>query len=403
MTRRFFIAVGAVLAALAVLAAWGLGQRLPELDPAEKEIFAGSGVSLEQTGAWPGLDVSWVDGQLLLGTDRNCVYESKDGGQSFDLLACYGKATESVAARLVSPGRLAGLLVGNLMPRGQAVRLSSGTVLVFYHLYIYRLGLGEDEFKVVHSFASDHQMPFARGIAVGPGDMVYFGEYDNTPRPHAVRIWQGSSDGRNWQPAHTFAPGQVVHVHSVSWDKFRKGYWVCTGDLDHESGLYFSGDDFKSLSKLGGGSQDWRIVSLVIRPDDLLWCSDDDQDGSKVFRYSFSQAQKELVQPIGKPCYHAEQLADGTVVLSTTYEPESVWTQKTDPRPSTELYLSRRGRRYLKVWELDKDQSGAFAFRDRPRFAFPLGPKDPAELYMTPLRTSSGQVTTLRARVSWQD
>ena len=42
-------------------------------------------------------------------------------------------------------------------------------------------------------------------------------------------------------------------------------------DRDDEPSVLFTKDGFQTFEVLGGGSQDWRVVSLMVTKDALFW------------------------------------------------------------------------------------------------------------------------------------
>lgn len=98
---------------------------------------------------------------------------------------------------------------------------------------------------------------------------VYLGEYplDGTTTP---RIRRSDDHGQTWSTV-TELDG-VRHVHAVQRDPFTGDLWVTTGDADAECQIgRLQGGEFRPV---GGGSQDWRAVSLVFTPSAVLWGMD---------------------------------------------------------------------------------------------------------------------------------
>jgi hypothetical protein len=135
--------------------------------------------------------------------------------------------------------------------------------------------------------------------------------------------------------------GEIFHVHSIQYDPYRSGYWVTTGDRDEEASVLFTKDGFQSFEVLGLGSQDWRVVSLIVTEDALYWGSDNDQEPASIFRWDFADERLDEVQVIGSPSYYySTKLKDGTLVLSTTFEPESPNSLQNSLPATTDLLLT---------------------------------------------------------------
>jgi len=266
--------------------------------------------------------------------------------------------------------------------------------LVFYD-QIYRSTDGGATFEIAFS-PGDHELaaPFDMGIAVGSDDTVYYGEYIATRGvpTNRVRVVLGSDDGTSWDIVYTFALGEIRHIHSITYDSFRDRYWVCTGDVDAASRLLYTDDNFNTLHELGGGSQDWRIVSLIVTPDFLYWGSDNSQTGAAIFRWSFANEKLEKLQDIGNVSYYSTILKNGTLVVSTTYEPDSLYTKLFNPQATADIWVSRSGIEWTKIVSLPHELRHGKSGPSRAQIAFPSG--GPSELlYYTPYATREHEFT----------
>lgn len=347
----------------------------------------------------PRLQVVLAHNGRVYGIEDHFVYVSADTGRSYKRLgklhksgprSVSGSVRETVARRGIT--RVVRKYEG---PKGMLV-LESGTMIVFYD-HIYRSDDGGKSFHAVDGTGSSivpGGFPSSVGYATGPGDTVYFGEYTTRKRPHEVRIIRGTDDGRRWEVAFTFPSGDVFHVHSVTYDPYRRGFWVATGDEDHESRLMFTDDHFQTLQTIGCCSQDWRLVDMIPTADAVYWGSDDDRKQPGIFRYDVKSRRLERVANIDNPSYHAARLSNGMLAISTTYEPRSPFTTKMRPPAATSLWLSTDGRAWSRALMLRAD-SGQAAAGSRAQLQIPSGDPLPA-LFATPWFTSSDAFVALR-------
>lgn len=339
---------------------------------------------------------------VVYAIEDHFVYASVDTGLSYRRLGVLPKSgPQSLMARvreLVARSGVVRRVRRYAGPKGMLV-LGSGTMVVFYDR-IYRSEDGGRTFEAVPETAfPDLPAPFpsSLGFTVGPGDTVYYGEYTIADRPNSLRIVRGTDDGRRWEVAHTFAPGDVFHVHSVTYDPFREGYWVATGDDETEPKLLFTSDHFRTLHTVGCCSQDWRMVDLVVTEDALYWGSDDNRFRPGIFRYDVIADILERVADLDNPSYHAARLADGTLAISSTYEPRSPFTRNTRPPAATSLWLSSDGRSWSRAFSLAADSTEA-ANGSRAQLQLPHGDPLPA-LFATPWHTAEDAFTTLRFEI----
>jgi hypothetical protein len=346
------------------------------------------------------LHASFVRSGRLYGVEDHFVYVSDDSGETFRTLGVIPKVDPSVAELLKDFVARRGVIRMFRRSRGPTnlIVLASGTVLVFYDR-VYRMATGTGRFEAVA--APSMEDVFMGGIAIGPGDTVYLGEYVTGERPNAPRILRGTADGTRWEVAYAFPSGVVYHVHSVKHDPFRRGYWVATGDTDTEAGLWFTADDFRTLEPRGGRGQDWRVVDLVVREHELIWGSDNDQAAAGIFRWGLDDSSLTRLQTIHNPSYFAGELADGSVVITTTFEPRSNFSRLVEAHPYASIWISRDGTAWSEVLRLDADPDLDAERGTRPQIRVPGGDGSLFQVFATPLWTSRHALSTLILRVQW--
>lgn len=336
------------------------------------------------------------DGRLY-GIQDHFVFISDDGGKTFVRRGQLPPAHVGFLAGVKDA--IARLKITRWIRRNEGpenlVVLNSGTILVFWDR-IYRSTDDGASFQVSYDRPLNGILaPFGNneGVAAGP-DAVYFGEYSALPRPHAIRILEGTNDGRDWRVAYTFPFGDIFHVHSIAYDRYRNRYWVCTGDNDEESRILYSDDGFKSLHLLGGGSQAWRAVSLMITEKSLFWGSDNDRTAAKIYRWDFDRGMLKELQEIGKPSYSSTVMQDGVLILSTVYEPESPYSLQVHPEEATDLWISRDGTCWARILSLPyRHGTTSIGKPTRASISFPAG-SPVGELFFTPQSTTIGDFDT---------
>ncbi|MFH1679512.1 MAG: hypothetical protein ABIH26_02590 [Candidatus Eisenbacteria bacterium] len=397
--------LGALLAGLLLFAAYNAVPR----SPGTRIAPAGPGGTVpraELAGAIPRLTASYLASGVLYAAEDHFIYKQKpeEGSRiEFGQIGRIPKIDPSPGEQVrdfIARLRIFRDFRPNRGPNNLVV-LESGTLLVFYD-HIYRSTDGGRSFHSVLDFRTEgFSAPFVQGIAVDRNDDVYFGGYDCTARPHPVRLYRGTNDGSEWGVFHEFPSGEIFHVHTVRYDPYRDRLWVCTGDRDEESFLFSIDAKREGLSLLGGGDQGWRIVSIVPTEDFLYWCSDNDDAGSNVYRYDFERGERERIRSIGKPCYYATRLADGTLVFSTTFENKTPYTVRTKPEPTTDLWVSQNGTDWHMVLSLMGRPGKRGWGSRRPQTLLPAGDQDAEFVYATPLHTTEGDFPLRVYRIRW--
>ena len=153
-------------------------------------------------------------------------------------------------------------------------------------------------------------------------DCWYFGEYFSNPERKEVRIYE-SRDGRTWTVVYSFPAGEIRHVHNIVYDSYRKGLWVLTGDSDEESGLYFTANGFTTVDKKFGGSQAYRAVSVLCRPEGLLVPMDTPQETNAIHLLQLPNGEMIRQTALASSAFHALEVPGGYVV-TTVGEPSPV-------------------------------------------------------------------------------
>ncbi len=123
-----------------------------------------------------------------------------------------------------------------------------------------------------------------------------------------------------------FSRQEIKHIHAIHYDRFRSRLWICTGDLDHESNIYYTDDEFSSIKKFGGGDQSWRAIAMVFDEHGMEWGMDAGKDApadavNYIYRYDFRTGIRSSRVLVGNPVYSACEFADGAAVMQTTFEP----------------------------------------------------------------------------------
>lgn len=348
-----------------------------------------------------------VDDATLAGVTRDRVFI---GEGRFVYSAPAAASSFSEQTRLFEPTSLVGR-AKDLVATSRAYRsvhkvkgtvnlsqLKSGTIIAVYDR-IYRSTDGGAHFEPVSEFA-DALPPHPFGMsAATPRDELYFGEFMVDAEPHAVRIVKGTDDGRRWTVKHTFAPGELAHVHSVVYDRYRDRLWVGTGDKESESKLYYSDDDFQTVKLLGGGDLSWRVSGMIPTEDYLYWGTDDGEKGSELYRYHLASGQREHLRSLGNPVWYGVRLGDGTLVFSASYEPTVPFTREHDPPKQAIVWISKNGTDWYDALSLPYRPGTA----PEPNATIGLAMSNEAQpvLYLSPVGPLENHFTVQRYEVRW--
>lgn len=199
-----------------------------------------------------GIRVHVFKGKELIFSKGNIVYKSDI---SFMDLKRIGSFNSGIIKNLLSRSKW----FSRLMRLG------------FHNLYEYRGGLiGIQRGHIVYKKAKETEFNSVftafkgsrpLSLLITPEDEIYFGEYFGNSKRQRVTIFK-STDGMNWIEVYRFKSGEIRHIHGLTWDAFRKGIWIQTGDSNAESALWFTSDGFRTLHKFSDNTQRSRAVEI---------------------------------------------------------------------------------------------------------------------------------------------
>ena len=209
------------------------------------------------------------------------------------------------------------------------------------------------------------------GITYAGNSTLFMGEYYLNVNRTPVRIFSSYNKGQSWDTAFIFKPGEIRHIHSIQKDPFSNRSWICTGDLDEESMIAWSDDNFISLNPLGKGGGMWRSCQLVFTPDYIYWGTDTtDNDISGIYRWNRKTNKTVKLYSIKGLIFYSTILHDGTIVMSTNRAGRS-----NEEDNKTRLFIITNGDRLASIpfgtWDskrkfaklrLQRDQGGRNLF-----------------------------------------
>lgn len=265
------------------------------------------------------------------------------------------------------------------------VVLPSETVIIQYD-NIYRYSGSEKYASAVFYHENEGiAPPLKNGLCYDSNtEALYFGEYI-CERPSSIRVVRGTNDGQKWEVCYTFPEGRIRHIHAIIPDQYRKRLWICTGDSNQESCLFYTDDGFKTVQLFGGGDQSWRMVSLIPTQNALYWGSDaggDSPPGTSnyIYRYDMKSGNRMRLAEIGNPAYYSMRNSSGLYIAST-YEPH-----KSGPcTKAAELWFSKNGKQWKMISRLPYKKNSTHHGTIYGMIVLPTG--QAKSIFITPLNT----------------
>lgn len=258
--------------------------------------------------------------------------------------------------------------------------LRSGTILAFSGGYIWRSTDGGNTFRQVyklrHHGIGEGRGVMPQGMAEDDDGVFYYGEYFLNSDRGPVLVYRSVDDGKNWEVAHRFKPGEIRHIHSLQFDPYTKSLWITTGDRDHECMIGYSIDKAATFQKVGSGSQKWRAVSLLFTNDSVFWGTDSPHSQNWIYRLERVTLVPKQICKVDGPIYYSAKLCGETLIMGRTVEGgKAEWNEEVS------IWLSRGGERWIKIPLGERRRSKRYAV-----LRFARG-KLVGDLYVTQLNT----------------
>lgn len=234
--------------------------RLTLVRPRHADVVAG--VAPERLGR---LRVLHAEGATIYAAHGMELLVSHDGGASFEHLA---HAWRDQGERLLSLTPLAARLLRAGI-HAVVPKRDGGHVAVVRGALLHRAA-GSDRFDVAHRVVRGSR---PLNVCAASSGRLFFGEYFGNTTRDEVHVY-ASDDGRDWDVVHTFSAGTIRHVHGIVQDPYRDGLWVLTGDDGDEAAIWWTDDEFRTLTTVAQGFQGARAVSVLPTPRGVIVPSD---------------------------------------------------------------------------------------------------------------------------------
>ena len=295
------------------------------------------------------LDIASAGTRLVAVGERGIIVLSDDAGQTW-VLDCQiiAQGWKPLASQFTLGARL---LRFNI----QAMRLlPDGVRVVVARDGIYRAEAGEVEMQRTWQVTRG-----SRPINLSADDnRLLFGEYGGAEMDSVeVRVYCSDDGGQHFEPVYDFPKGDIHHIHNVVVDRYADHYWILAGDHGRTPGIAILSKDFRNLEWVARGSQMVRAVSVLVRPDCLIYGSDSELEPNYIIRLDKNSGRYERVMPIdGSSLYAADFGEIG--LITTCVEPSQI-----NKNRCACLYSSRDDDNWCRLLSLQKDRWNNVVFQ----------------------------------------
>jgi hypothetical protein len=147
-----------------------------------------------------------------------------------------------------------------------------------------------------------------QGAVLAADKNVYWGEYIPNANRADVVIYRLVQSTLTTEIVHTFAAGEIRHVHGLYADPYRQGsIWVATGDRPEECRLLETGNYFKSCTMVWGMDESYRAVSLLFTEDAIYYGTDAEFEQNHLYKVDRLTGVRKKLATLNGPCFYSKK------------------------------------------------------------------------------------------------
>jgi hypothetical protein len=203
---------------------------------------------------------------------------------------------------------------------------------------------------------------------------VYYGEYHRNMDKSPMSIWKFNRDKCIWEAVWRFKA--IRHIHGVFHDPYTDSIWVTTGDTDSEAGIWKTTNNFQTLQKIAGDSQQYRVIQLLFTPTYLYFGSDAPSEQNYIYRMDRMGRNLEKLVDVGSSVFFGCKVGE-SLFFSTAVEPSDV-----NLTSNSEVWQSDNGQDWHKLLEFKKD-IWSMKYFQHGQVLFPTGNNNSQYLYLS--------------------
>lgn len=227
------------------------------------------------------------------------------------------------------------------------VATPSGTLVCTSRAGVLRRAAGDDGLRPVFR---GFQGSRPTSLCTDSEGRIYVGDYFSNPERREVQVHCSEDDGLSWRPCHTFAAGEVRHVHALEWDPHRGRIWVLTGDYGDEARIALATPGFSDCRVVARGSQMTRAFSAVALRQALVYGTDSPLEQNYMMRLDPETGALTPLVPVQHSVFFTGRACEG-IFASTVVEPSQV-----HPTQRVHVWFSPDGAAWHEVFSAARDR-----------------------------------------------
>lgn len=216
-------------------------------------------------------------------------------------------------------------------------------------------------------------------------DTYYYGEYQSNPDRNPSAVWSWKPGEKSWQKVWEFE--NIRHIHGIFHDSYSDSIWITTGDNDSESAIWNTKDQFQTVNRIIGGSQQTRTIQLLFSEDYIYFGSDTPNEKNFIYRLKRNELSAEKLQSVGGSIFYGTKIKN-SFLFSTAVEPSDINTSNL-----VEVWGTNNGNEWKQLYAFKKDILSKKLFQYGQVY-FPNVNDRPDNIFLTPYATSLGSIKT---------
>lgn len=200
-----------------------------------------------------------------------------------------------------------------------------GKVFMTIDKKIYSLSIVDFSLNEEYIYDKGSGSIYLTAVESLPGftDGLYFGEYYSNTSKEPIKIIRRGFNGI-YTTIYTFKKGEINHIHNIIPDKYNKCLWILAGDFDDAASIWQVKDNFKSIKRIIGGSQQYRSCVAFPTKEGLVYMTDTpfEQNYIRILKKENNVYQSKPLKKINGSVIYGCTL-DDKIIFSTSTEPYS--------------------------------------------------------------------------------
>lgn len=239
-------------------------------------------------------------------------------------------------------------------------------------------------------------------------DQIVFGGYLSNFMKNEVHIYKRSEVDK-WDIAHTFAKGEINHVHNIIPDKHNDCVWIFTGDFDNSVAIWKATGNFGTVERVVSNHQIYRGCIGFPTEEGLIYATDTPFSGNSIRILKKSDKgwiSEKICDTEGSSIYGCKFKND--YLFSTTVEPDgrdsSLKKLMFDRKRGsgikdnyTHLYMGNMNDGFKDIFKLEKD-FWPFIFQFGT-IKFPAGENTSDYLIFEPVATKKSDLKLVKMKI----